>query len=95
MVSHLSSVNIFFRGGFLLQLFFMLASSCLGEELEPRRWSHLPIYTNFGGAAYGYSDGDIDFDPVLKIVNGQFQLHTWAAKYIRKRLLNPTYQNII
>ena len=83
MVSHLSSVNIFIRGGFLLQLFFMLASSCSGEELEPRRWSHIPINTNFIGAAYAYSDGDIDIDPVLKIENGQFHLHTWAAKYIR------------
>ena len=83
MTSHLSFVKIFFRGGFLLHLFFILASPCWGEELEPRRWSHLPIDTNFVGAAYAYTEADIDFDPVLKVENGQLQLHSWGAKYIR------------
>jgi len=83
MVSHFSSVNIFIRGGFFLPLFFMLITSCWGEELEPRQWSHLPINTNFVGVAYGYTEADIYFDPVLKIKNGQLRLHSCAAKYIR------------
>ncbi len=65
----------------LLRLFF--ASSCSAEELEPRRWAHLPIDTNFLGAGYAYTEADISFDPVLKIENGQVDLHTWVAKYIR------------
>jgi hypothetical protein len=76
-------MNIFVPIVFLLQLFFLVASPCLGEELEPRQWAHLPIDTNFVGLAYAYTEGNIDFDPVLKIENGQFQMHTWAAKYIR------------
>jgi len=83
MASYLSFVNIFVQGGFLLLLFFVLSSPCLGEELEPRQWAHLPIGTNFIGAGYAYTEADIDFDPVLKIENGQLELHTWAAKYIR------------
>ncbi|MGB5884691.1 MAG: transporter [Desulfobulbales bacterium] len=83
MASHLSFVNILARGGFLLQLFFVLSSSCLGEELEPRQWAHIPIDTNFIGSGYGYTQADIDFDPVLKIENGQMEMHTWAARYIR------------
>lgn len=65
----------------LLGLFF--TSSSVAEELEPRRWSHLPIDMNFTGAAYAYTDADIGFDPVLKLKNVQMDLHTWAAKYIR------------
>lgn len=76
-------MNIFVRRVFLLQMFFILATPCLGEDLEPRRWAHLPIDTNFVGAAYAYTEGNIDFDPVLKIENGQFQMYTWGAKYIR------------
>jgi hypothetical protein len=83
MASHLSFVNILARGGFLLQLFFVLASPCLGEDMEPRRWAHLPIDANFIGSAYAYTEADIGFDPVLKIENGQMEMHTWAAKYIR------------
>jgi len=53
------------------------------QDIEPRRWSHLPIGANFAGAAYAYSYGDISLDPVLKIQNGQFDLQTMAVKYIR------------
>jgi len=83
MASHLNFVNIFVRGYFLFQLFFILASPCLGEELEPRQWAHIPIDTNFIGAGYAYTEAGIDFDPVLKIENGQMEMHTWAVKYIR------------
>ena len=77
-------MNIFVRRVILFQLFFILPYPCLSQELlEPRQWSHLPVNTNFVGAAYAYTEGNIDFDPVLKIENGQFQMHTWAAKYIR------------
>lgn len=83
MESPLSFVNIFVRGCFFLLLFFILASPCFSEEMEPRRWAHLPIDTNFIGGGYAYTKADIGFDPVLRIENGQMDMHTWAAKYIR------------
>ena len=60
-----------------------LSFSCLAQELEPRRWSHLPTGANFVGAGYAYTKADISFDPVLRIENGKMELHTWAARYIR------------
>ena len=53
------------------------------QELEPRRWSHLPMATNFHGAGYAYTDGDLSFDPVLKIENATVKMHTVVLKYIR------------
>jgi len=76
-------MKIFVRKVIFLQLLFFIPSPSLSEELEPRQWAHLPINTNFLGAAYAYTDGEIDFDPILKIENGKFQMHTYAAKYIR------------
>jgi hypothetical protein len=32
---------------------------------------------------YAYTEADISFDPVIRIENGEMELHTWAAKYIR------------
>jgi hypothetical protein len=88
---HIRAVKMFSRWCFLGLFFFLFASACLAEELEPRLWVHLPINTNFIGSGYAYSDADIDFDPVLKIENGQMGLHTWAAKYIRSfALLDKT-----
>jgi hypothetical protein len=63
--------------------FFLFAYPCLSEELEPRRWSHLPIDTNFFGAVYAYTEADIGLDPVLKAENVEMELDTWGAKYIR------------
>ena len=56
---------------------------CLAQELEPRRWSHLPTGKNFAGGGYAYTDANILFDPVLRIEDVDMELHTWAVKYIR------------
>jgi hypothetical protein len=52
------------------------------QDIDPRRWSHLPIGANFAGAAYAYTTGDITLDPALRIQNGQFDVQTIAVKYI-------------
>jgi hypothetical protein len=60
-----------------------LPSLCLAQELEPRRWSHLPTGKNFAGGGYVYAEANILFDPVLRIENVEMEMHTWAIKYIR------------
>ena len=75
-------MKTFIRGCLFLQLLFF-AWPCLADELEPKRWSHLPIDTNFIGTGYAYTEANIALDPVLKIEDGQMEMHTWAAKYIR------------
>ena len=55
---------------------------CQGQDIEPRRWSHLPIGGNFAGAGYAYTTGDIYFDPALKLEDVEFDLQTLAVKYI-------------
>lgn len=79
----MSSMSNFIRVFILVQLVLLFTSSCLAEELEPRRWAHLPINTNFIGSAYAYTEADIGIDPVLKAENVEMELHTWLAKYIR------------
>lgn len=61
----------------------LLAAPCRGQDIEPRRWSHMPIGANFVGGAYAYSTGDILLDPALRIENAQFDLQTLGLKYIR------------
>ena len=67
----------------IIMFCFSFACPSFAEELEPRRWSHLPINTNFIGGGYAYTEADIGFDPVLKIEDADVELHTWVAKYIR------------
>ena len=61
----------------------MLTQTGKAQELEPRRWSHLPMGTNFSGMAYAYTNGEIAFDPVLRLDDVTMDLHTVAASYIR------------
>ncbi len=66
-----------------LLLAVVAVPTAFAQELEPRRWAHLPVDTNFLGVAYAYTEGDIVFDPVLRIEDARMKLDTWALKYIR------------
>ena len=54
-----------------------------GQDLEPRRWSHLPIDTNFIGVAYARTEGNIYLDPVLRIEEVKANINTAIASYLR------------
>jgi hypothetical protein len=60
-----------------------VAPLCTAQDLQPRRWSHLPIDTNFGGGGYAYTEGNVVFDPVTLIDDASFELQSWPLKYIR------------
>jgi hypothetical protein len=67
-------------------VFFAIACfafPCRAQELQPRRWSHLPMETNFGGIGYVYTNAEISFDPVLLIEDTDLDLHSFSIKYIR------------
>lgn len=53
------------------------------QDLEPRRWSHLPVGLNVLGVATGWTDGDILFDPVLRIEDTTFELFVTGVGYVR------------
>jgi hypothetical protein len=71
-------------GRILLLLFASLYLGDAGaQSLEPRRWTHLPIDSNFIGVGTSYSKGDILFDPALQIEDAQMDLCLSAVSYIR------------
>jgi len=61
----------------------LLAQLGQAQDIEPRRWSHIPVGANFAGAACAYTSGDIYLEPELRIENAQFDLQTIGVKYIR------------
>ena len=63
-------------------VFACFSVPCRAQQLEPRRWSHLPIGTNFAGSGYAYTHGDISFDPVLLLEDVELDLHSLPYKYI-------------
>ncbi len=59
------------------------ATTACAQELEPRRWSHLPIGANFGGGGYAHTAADIVFDPVLLLDDVTLEMETFPFKYLR------------
>jgi hypothetical protein len=58
-------------------------SAVVAQELEPRRWSHLPTEQNFVSVIYAHTNGDIAFDPTLGIENATVELDTAVVGYVR------------
>jgi hypothetical protein len=58
-------------------------SVSFAQDLEPRRWSQMPTGLNFIGLGYGYVNGDIYLDPVLKAEDVTFELHRAGLVYVR------------
>ena len=52
-----------------------LSERASAQDLEPRRWSHLPIGQTIVGVGYVYTEADIFFSPVLKITDGTSRIN--------------------
>jgi hypothetical protein len=68
---------------FLLLWQAFICTETQAQDLEPRRWSHLPIGLNVLGVATAWTDGDISFDPVLRIEDGTFDMWVAGVGYAR------------
>jgi hypothetical protein len=76
------------RGNKTALLLVLLCTLCwagtsFAQDTEPRRWTNLPTGLNFIGVGYAYTEGDILFDPVLRIEAASFKLHSSVFSYIR------------
>ena len=53
----------------------------LAQELEPRRWTHLPVGTNIAGIGALFTEGDLHFDPVTQIDDAQVEMYSVLGSY--------------
>jgi len=67
----------------LLCLLTASVPAAFGQDLEPRRWSHLPVDLNVIAAGFGYSDVDLAFDPVLQLEDVTADMNTMIVSYVR------------
>ena len=68
----------------MLTLLFLTAPlQGLSQEIEPRRWTHIPTGANFIGGGYGFTDGRLFIDPALLIEDAEAEINTIGFSYIR------------
>lgn len=55
----------------------------VAQDIEPRRWTPLPLHMNYLGVGYGYSNGKIFFDPVMEIEDASVEGSAIVVQYVR------------
>lgn len=53
------------------------------QELEPRRYSNIPVGLNFVGLGYGHLKGEILTDPSIPVDGIDAKVHVFALRYVR------------
>ncbi|HEX5053858.1 MAG TPA: transporter [Planctomycetota bacterium] len=53
----------------------------VAQDIEPRRWSHLPTHTDFLGLGYVYTAGDLRLDPASRIQDASVDMQTVLLSY--------------
>lgn len=66
-----------------LLTFLLFSISLAGQDLEPRSLSNVPVGLNFLVVGYGYSTGNVLFDPALPIEDARAKVHRTVAAYVR------------
>ncbi|MDM9630273.1 transporter [Robiginitalea aurantiaca] len=67
----------------LLTIVFLMYQNACSQDLEPRRWTPIPLGTHVLGAGYSYSSGDVFFDPLLEIEDVKVRAHSVVAKFVQ------------
>jgi hypothetical protein len=67
----------------VLTLNLVAGVTAFAQQLEPRAYSTSPTGVNMAILAYGYSAGDLNFDPSLPVDNASARINSIAIAYFR------------
>jgi hypothetical protein len=70
-------------------LFSWPQGSAPAQDLEPRLYTNVPLGIHFVGAGYGYSDGNVLFDPAVALENAEIEIDGPVLGYGRSIRLGP------
>ncbi|MGB5403888.1 MAG: transporter [Robiginitalea sp.] len=59
----------------------LLYQNTFSQDIEPRRWSPIPLGTHVLGTGYSYTSGDVFFDPLLQAENVKIKAHSLAVSF--------------
>lgn len=60
----------------------LVAGGPAAEDIEPRRWTPLPVGTTVAGVGVARGSGDVAFDPVLKIEDTTLEVTTTLVSVV-------------
>lgn len=69
-------------GLYVLSILFLAGNLSFAQDLEPRRWTTLPLGIHILGVGYGNTSGEIFFDPVLQAEDVSINVSTFILQYV-------------
>lgn len=66
-----------------LIIFGLTCNLIFSQDIEPRRWSTIPVGTQVAGIGFVHTFGDIEFDPLLQAENTTLSVNSLALQYVR------------
>lgn len=67
----------------LLMPWLFIHFNVSAQDLEPRRWTPIPLNVNVVSVVYAKTDGVLLFDPVIEITDAKVNVDTLAFVYVR------------
>lgn len=64
-------------------LILLIYNTTFSQDIEPRRWTSMPLGTNAIGIGISHVFGDIEFDPLLQTENATVTVNSIAIQYVR------------
>lgn len=77
------SGNSKYNSYIILVISVLAFSNAYAQELEPRALTNLPVGTNFAMLGYGFSQGNVLYDPALPLEDVYAQTHALVGAYVR------------
>ena len=60
---------------------FLVVQNAVSQDVEPRRWTPIPLGTHILGVGYSYTSGDVFFDPLLQAEDVTIKAHSLAVSF--------------
>lgn len=65
----------------LFTILLLVLQSAFAQDVEPRRWTPIPLGTHILGAGYSYTSGTVLFDPLLEAEDVKMKAHSLAVTF--------------
>ncbi len=67
----------------LLLCIILLSVATKAQDVEPRRWTNIPLGVKAATIGYGYTFGEVLFDPLLEVEEATVHAHTFIGSYVQ------------
>lgn len=65
----------------LFTILFLVVQNAFAQDVEPRRWTPIPLGTHILGVGYSYTSGNVFFDPLLQAEDVKIKAHSLAVSF--------------